>query len=106
VSFTPISPRATVVEVLISYDPPAGLLGDAGEALGAGAEFEKHLRHDLHNFACVVEGAPPDALDPMSSSYIFHAQSAAAEDRTTEAQDESMGIERSDEGVARTRTGR
>lgn len=104
VAFTPVSPQQTLVDVEISYDPPGGLLGDAGEALGAGAEFEKHLRHDLQSFAFMVDGAPEGALDPTSSSYLFHAHSAAAEDRTTEAQDESMGIERGDEDAARAST--
>jgi uncharacterized membrane protein len=100
VSFTPISPQRTLVDVELAYDPPAGLLGDAGEALGAGDEFERHLLHDLQNFTFMVEGAPPDALDPSSSSYLFHAHSAAAEDRTTADQDQSMGIERRDEDAA------
>jgi hypothetical protein len=40
----------------------------------------------------MVAHAPPGALDPTSSSYLFHADSAAARGRTTLAQDESMGM--------------
>jgi hypothetical protein len=40
----------------------------------------------------MVEQAPPGALDPTSSSYLFHAESAAAKGQTTLAQDESMGL--------------
>jgi hypothetical protein len=40
----------------------------------------------------MVEQAPPGALDPTSSSYLFHAESAASKGQTTLAQDESMGL--------------
>jgi uncharacterized membrane protein len=90
VTFTPVSEKQTRVDVEISYDPPGGVLGEAGEVLGAGAEFERRLAEDLHHFAFMVEAAEPGALDPESSSYLFHAHSAAEEGRTTEAQDQTM----------------
>ena len=40
----------------------------------------------------MVEQAPPGALDPTSSAYLFHGESAAAQGKTTLAQDESMGM--------------
>ncbi len=40
----------------------------------------------------MVEQAPPGALDPTSSSYLFHAESAAGRGQTTLAQNESMGM--------------
>jgi hypothetical protein len=67
-------------------------LGQLGELLGAGGQFERRLQHDLQHFATMVEQAPPGALDPTSSSYLFHADSAASKGRTTLAQDESMGL--------------
>jgi hypothetical protein len=56
----------------------------------------------------MVEQAPPGALDPTSSSYLFHAESAAAKGQTTQAQDESMGLVSGDvdrETIATTTTG-
>ncbi|HEY3268990.1 MAG TPA: SRPBCC family protein [Armatimonadota bacterium] len=82
---------ATEVTVLLDYDPPAGLLGDLGEAMGGGARVQKSLEDDLENFARMVEDAGPGALDPASSAYLFHPNSAAGKGETTEAQDESMG---------------
>ena len=76
----------------IDYQPPAGALGTLAEALGAGGQFERRLRHDLEHFASMVEEAPPGALDPTSSAYLFHAGSAAARGTTTQAQNESMGM--------------
>jgi hypothetical protein len=64
------------------------------------------LQHDLQHFATMVEQAPPGALDPTSSSYLFHEDSAAAKGRTTPAQDESMGLVSGDvdrETIATTR---
>jgi uncharacterized membrane protein len=80
----------TLVDVFIAYNPPAGVLGDAGEKLGAGSRFEKALQEDLDNFARMVHQAPPGALDPQSSSYLFHSGSAAAQDTTTSRQDQTM----------------
>lgn len=82
---------ATRIDVDVSYDPPAGILGQIGEALGAGTTFEARLQHDLEHFARMVDEAPAGALDPSSSSYLFHAESAAATGRTTRAQDQTMG---------------
>ena len=90
VQFTPLSDLSTKVEVVINYDPPAGVLGDVGEALGAGKKFETTLQHDLNNFAEMVAQAPRGALDPNSSSYLFHEDSAAAKGETTSAQDATM----------------
>jgi ribosome-associated toxin RatA of RatAB toxin-antitoxin module len=92
VTFEPVGTDRTRVAVDVSYDPPAGVLGQLGELLGAGGQFERRLQHDLQHFATMVEQAPPGALDPTSSSYLFHEDSAAAKGRTTLAQDESMGL--------------
>ncbi|MBC5811363.1 MAG: SRPBCC family protein [Candidatus Eremiobacteraeota bacterium] len=79
VTFEDRGPGETQLEVVVRYDPPAGILGDAGEKLGVGAEFERRLQHDLNRFAEMVRSAPAGALDPASSSYLFRAASAAGE---------------------------
>ena len=81
----------TLIDVTVSYDPPAGFLGDIGEVLGAGKAFETALQHDLNHFANMVAQAPEGALDPMSSNYLFHGDSAAAKGQTTQEQDRTMG---------------
>jgi uncharacterized membrane protein len=93
VKFAGIGDDQTRVDATIAYDPPVGFLGDIGEKLGAGKMFEKTLQHDLDNFATMVAQAPPGALDPTSSSYLFHEDSAAAKGATTPAQDATMGGE-------------
>ena len=91
VRFEPIAGDRTRLIVDVSYEPPAGLLGQIGEALGVGGEFDRRLQHDLQHFATMVQEAPSGALDPTSSAYLFHAGSAAAAGRTTVAQNETMG---------------
>src|SRR5256714_14185748 len=91
VTFEALGPDQTRVNVLVRYNPPAGVLGDVGEKLGAGSRFENALQHDLDNFARMVDQAPPGALDPTSSNYLFHSGSAAAKGKTTSRQDETMG---------------
>jgi uncharacterized membrane protein len=93
VTFQTVGPMQTLVDVFISYNPPAGVLGDAGEKLGAGSRFENALQHDLDNFARMVDQAPVGALDPQSSNYLFHSGSAAAKGTTTSRQDATMGEE-------------
>ena len=61
-----------------------------GEALGVGKKFEQTMQHDLDNFAEMVAQAPRGALDPESSSYLFHEDSAAAKGQTTESQNATM----------------
>jgi uncharacterized membrane protein len=92
VRFDPLPDDRTQLTVHVSYEPPAGALGQLSEALGAGGQFERRLRHDLEHFAAMVEAAPSGALDPTSSSYLFHAGSAAASGTTTQAQNETMGM--------------
>jgi uncharacterized membrane protein len=92
VRFEPAGDAATQLTIDVAYQPPAGLLGQLGEALGAGGQFEHRLQHDLQHFAAMVEAAPSGALDPTSSAYLFHAGSAAATGRTTRAQEETMGM--------------
>jgi uncharacterized membrane protein len=92
VTFEPAGAAQTRLTVNVRYEPPAGLLGAIGEALGAGGRFERILQHDLQHFATMVEQAPPGALDPTSSSYLFHADSAVSKGSTTLAQEESMGM--------------
>jgi ribosome-associated toxin RatA of RatAB toxin-antitoxin module len=92
VTFEPAGANATRLTASVSYDPPAGIVGQLGEMLGAGGQFERRMQHDLRHFATMVEQAPPGALDPTSSTYLFHSESAAAKGQTTLAQDESMGM--------------
>ena len=94
VKFTDLGDNKTRVTITVNYDPPAGWLGDIGEALGAGKAFEKNLQQDLDNFAEMVAQAPRGALDPNSSSYLFQADSAAAKGETTPAQDATMSTAR------------
>jgi uncharacterized membrane protein len=90
VTFKPTESNQTMVDVFIAYNPPAGFVGDIGEKLGAGKRFEHDLQTDLNNFAGMVEQAPPGALDPESSNYLFHSDSAAAQGKTTDQQDATM----------------
>jgi uncharacterized membrane protein len=83
VVFAPEEDGHTRVEVTITYNPPAGLLGDVVESLGAGRRFERDLRQDLVNFARMVDEAPPGALDPASSAYLFHSGSAVRREEHT-----------------------
>lgn len=90
VRFVPQGADQTRVEVTIEYQPPVGVLGNVGEALGAGKRFEQSLQHDLDHFARMVDLAPQGALDPMASSYLFHEDSAAARGETTPDQNATM----------------
>lgn len=92
ISFEPLGKYGTRVTADITYDPPAGLLGAIGEALGGGSLFESRLQHDLEHFARMVAEAPSGALDPTSSAYLFHRDSAVAKGATTPAQDRTMGL--------------
>jgi len=86
VKFRSLGSESTIVDVYIQYVPPKGLLGQFGDTMGISSYFELILQKDLHNFACLVEQAPPDALDPMSSHYLFHSESAAAKKLITSKQ--------------------
>lgn len=90
VDFQPVGQNQTRVDVYVNYNPPAGILGDIGEKMGAGSRFENALQHDLDNFARMVDQAPPGSLDPESSGYLFHSSSAAATGTTTDRQDATM----------------
>lgn len=90
VTFQPSGGNQTLVDVYINYNPPAGILGDIGEHLGVGGVFNRDLQHDMDNFAQMVANAPQGALDPESSSYLFHSGSAAAEGKTTSGQNATM----------------
>ncbi len=90
VTFESLGANQTRVDVLIRYNPPAGVLGDVGENLGVGGRFDKALQQDLDNFARMVDQAPAGALDPSSSNYLFHSGSAAAKGKTTSRQNETM----------------
>lgn len=90
VTFDPIGSNQTRVDIYISYNPPAGVLGDIGEKLGAGSQFERALQKDLSHFARMVDEAPAGSLDPTSSNYLFHEKSAAAKGSTTDRQEETM----------------
>jgi uncharacterized membrane protein len=90
VRFTSQNDNQTRIDVTISYNPPAGWVGDAAEKMGVGKKFEHTLQHDLDNFAEMVAQAPRGALDPNSSSYLFHEDSAATKGKTTAAQEATM----------------
>jgi len=90
VQFEPMGANQSRIHVTIRYNPPAGILGDAVEALGAGRRFEQKLQDDLNHFANMVNAAPPGALDPHSSAYLFHDASAVAKGTSTVAQDATM----------------
>src|ERR1700680_266729 len=88
----PIGTQLTRLTVDVTYEPPQGILGQLGEVLGAGGHFERRLQHDLTHFATMVEHAPAGALDPTSSTYLFHSDRAAAKGQTTREQDQWMGM--------------
>jgi len=90
VTFQELAPERTLVSVFLSYEPPAGKLGDLAETLGVNTHFEKSLQQDLEHFARMVEQAPPGAEDPMASSYLFHEDSAVSTGHVTERQRASM----------------
>jgi hypothetical protein len=90
VTFQGLAPDRTLVSVFLSYEPPAGKLGDLAEALGVNTHFEKSLQQDMEHFARMVEQAPPGAEDPMASSYLFHEDSAVHTGHVTERQRASM----------------
>jgi hypothetical protein len=87
VIFDSLGDSQTRLTAVINYDPPAGILGDIGESLGVGGRFERALTQDLNHFAEMVNQAPPGALNPASSSYLFHSDSAASRGQTTDAQE-------------------
>jgi uncharacterized membrane protein len=91
VTFQPVGANQTLVDVYINYNPPASVLGDVGDTLGGGQRFDSALQNDLNNFARMVDQAPPGALDPESSNYLFHGGSAAATGTTTSRQNATMG---------------
>ena len=101
VGFQPTSAQQTHIDVYVSYNPPASLLGTIGEHLGVGKHFENALQKDLNHFAEMVSQAPPGALDPTSSQYLFHPESAAARGATTERQNATMKEETSTTEYAR-----
>ena len=86
VKFRSLGPESTIIDVYIQYIPPKGLLGQIGETIGISSYFEAILQKDLDNFARMVELAPAGALDPMSSHYLFHDESAAAKKLVTSKQ--------------------
>jgi len=90
IRFEPLGDNETRVSVTIHVTPPVGILGQLAETLGGGRLFEQKLQEDLTNFANLVNTSPNGALDPHSSAYIFHPDSAAARGKTTMAQDATM----------------
>ncbi len=91
VTFQPVGANQTRIDVYVNYNPPAGVLGDIGENVGIGKRFDAALQEDLDHFARMVDQAPPGALDPMSSDYLFRQGSAASTGTTTNRQDATMG---------------
>ncbi len=91
VTFQPAGANQTRIDVYVNYNPPAGVLGDIGENVGIGKRFDAALQEDLDHFARMVDQAPPGALDPLSSDYLFRQGSAATTGTTTDRQDVTMG---------------
>lgn len=81
VTFEDAEPGRTRIRVQIAYEPPLGVAGELGEALGAGKVFEQALQRDLDNFARMVAAAKPGATDPHLSTYLYNPDSAVAEGR-------------------------
>jgi uncharacterized membrane protein len=86
VKFRAMGPQRTIVDVYVQYTPPTGSLGKLGDALGGYDYFDAILREDVSHFARMVEQAPAGALDPMSSHYLFHKESAFARGLLTRRQ--------------------
>ena len=86
VKFHPLGPGRTSVAVYIRYTPPTGVLGELGQHFGGNAYFDEVLHKDLRHFARMVEEAPAGALDPMSSHYLFHSESATMKGDITSRQ--------------------
>jgi uncharacterized membrane protein len=86
VKFRAMGPNLTIVDVYLQYTPPHGPLGKIGDTLGGHDYFDAILREDLTHFARMVELASPGALDPMSSHYLFHKDSAFAKGILTRRQ--------------------
>lgn len=103
VTFEPRGNAETQVDVFINYNPPAGILGAIGEKIGVGSHFEHTLQNDLYHFAQMVDQAPPETLDPNSSNYLFHDESAAAQGKTTERQNATMPQQENQINAAETR---
>lgn len=93
VKFSALGPNRTIVDVYIRYIPPSGPLGELGQNFGVSSYFDMVLQKDLSNFARMVEEAPAGALDPMSSHYLFHKESAVARGRLTSRQKEAMALD-------------
>jgi len=90
VKFRALGPERTSVDVYIQYEPPFGALGQLGETLGVGSYFTTVLERDLQHFAHMVEEAPSGSLDPMSSHYLLHGESAFKKGSVTSKQVEAM----------------
>lgn len=90
IKFQALDANRTMVDVYISYDPPAGVLGKAADMMGVEDRFAEILQRDLNNFAQMVEQAPPGALDPMQSHYLFQSGSVVARGEATKRQQEAM----------------
>lgn len=67
VTFDDLGDGRTRVTVAIAYNPPAGILGDAGEALGAGNAFKEALQRDLDNFARMAEQEPGQGVERLAA---------------------------------------
>jgi len=95
VLFESLGPDETRVIAILRYDPAGGgVLGDVTEALGIGGAVDRALQRDLDNFARMVQSVPGDHSDPNWSTYVFHKDSAAARNKTTERQNATMTSER------------
>jgi hypothetical protein len=112
VTFIETGTNVTQMNVFLHFQPPGGAAGSLGEFV-MGDRLQGELQEDLQHFACMVEEAPPDALDPMSSHFLFHEKSAVATGTTTENQKRAMSddpmmspqeLERRRETIAQEKT--
>lgn len=90
VKFMANGPEQTLVDVYLNYTPPAGKLGALVGSMGVDGSFDEKLQNDLDHFATMVEQAPPGALDPMQSSFLFNENSAVSSGSSTDRQNASM----------------
>lgn len=78
----------TEVNVVIEYTPPAGLLGQMTEVLGAGKAFERELRRDLERFADQLD-TKPKSVDPDARLANARAREGRGHTLSTDARNVS-----------------
>ena len=69
VTFEPIGANQTKVDVYVNYNPPAGMIGDVGEKMGAGKRFEQALQLDRRRNRSIFGELP----SPTFRDVFLHA---------------------------------